>query len=304
MAEHEHSVRRPATGLNEARFGGLAGRGGFLRVVRSLPAHGRKDELLVFSNAGGAGHGTLYFWDDTAKAWTAVAQPGLAGNHNILSTTHPDALAASVVRGAIVVGNSTPAWSRLARGVSGTYLRSNGADLAYSAILDADVPTIHSGSAHHGESHTLASHSAKAHGDLSDAPASAHHTKYTDAEAIAAVKVEHAIALGKAGVVAAAADTANFIQVAPFDMKLTRLKATCIKKPTSDATIQVRQSTDSGATFANAFGTVVVTAAGTAKIFTSNPADLNINESDGFNFSVTGGADGEDYMIEIIGEAR
>jgi len=37
-------------------------------------------------------------------------------------------------------------------------------------------------------SHTLASHSAKAHSDLSDAPTSAHHTKYTDAEAVTQAK--------------------------------------------------------------------------------------------------------------------
>lgn len=115
---------------------------------------------------------------------------------------------------------------------------------------------------------------------------------------------EHAIAISKAGVVAAAADTADFIQVAALDMKLTRLKATCLTKPSSDATIQIRRSTDSGATFSDAFGTVAVTSAGAAKIFVSDPADLDIDEGDGFNFSVTGGADGEDYMIQIIGEMR
>ncbi len=115
---------------------------------------------------------------------------------------------------------------------------------------------------------------------------------------------ERAIAMGKAGVVAAAADTADFIQVAPFDMKLTRIKATCSKTPRSNATIQIRRSTDNGNSFSIAFGTIVITSAGTAKIFASNPADLDINEGDGFNFSVTGGADGEDYMLDIIGETR
>lgn len=43
--------------------------------------------------------------------------------------------------------------------------------------------------------HTLASHSARAHSDLSDAPTSAHHTKYTDAEAITAVEGEATLAL-------------------------------------------------------------------------------------------------------------
>ena len=60
------------------------------------------------------------------------------------------------------------------------------------------VDATHSGSAHHADSHTLASHSAKAHGDLSDAPASAHHTKYTDGEARTAVPFQLYIPLGNA----------------------------------------------------------------------------------------------------------
>lgn len=52
------------------------------------------------------------------------------------------------------------------------------------------VDSTHSGSAHHNESHTLTSHSSKPHSELSDAPTSAHHVKYTDASAIAAVEGE------------------------------------------------------------------------------------------------------------------
>tara|TARA_Y100000310_G_scaffold337943_1_gene426293 strand:- start:1082 stop:1768 length:687 start_codon:yes stop_codon:yes gene_type:complete len=43
---------------------------------------------------------------------------------------------------------------------------------------------------HHAEAHALGDHSAFAHSDLSDAPATAHHTKYTDAEAVAAIEAE------------------------------------------------------------------------------------------------------------------
>lgn len=54
--------------------------------------------------------------------------------HNLLSARHGDALAASVVRGDLVIGNSTPKWSRLARGAAETFLRSDGTDLSWSAI--------------------------------------------------------------------------------------------------------------------------------------------------------------------------
>lgn len=52
--------------------------------------------------------------------------------HQLLSATHTDTLAGSVVRGDVIIGNATPAWSRLALGASGTVLRSNGTDAAWS----------------------------------------------------------------------------------------------------------------------------------------------------------------------------
>src|SRR5436190_15059667 len=42
--------------------------------------------------------------------------------HNILSTTHGDTLAASVVRGDLIIGNSTPQWARLAVGAANSGL--------------------------------------------------------------------------------------------------------------------------------------------------------------------------------------
>ncbi len=47
---------------------------------------------------------------------------GGAGPHNVLSATHTDSVTAAVVRGDLIVGNSTPAWDRLAVGATGTVL--------------------------------------------------------------------------------------------------------------------------------------------------------------------------------------
>lgn len=53
--------------------------------------------------------------------------------HNVLSATHGDTLTASVVRGDVIIGNSTPKWSRLAIGANGTVLSSNGTDVVWTA---------------------------------------------------------------------------------------------------------------------------------------------------------------------------
>jgi hypothetical protein len=62
-------------------------------------------------------------------AW-ADAAGGSA--HNLLSATHTDTSAASVVRGDIIVGNSTPAWARVAKGSNDTILRSDGTDPSWT----------------------------------------------------------------------------------------------------------------------------------------------------------------------------
>ncbi len=70
--------------------------------------------------------------------------------HDLLDgSTHPDTVAQGVTRGSIIRGDSTPNWNELLLGAAGTYLRSDGTDILYSSIQDADVPSVHSGSAHH-----------------------------------------------------------------------------------------------------------------------------------------------------------
>ena len=64
-----------------------------------------------------------------------------ASAHNILSTTHGDSTAGSVSRGDIITGQgASPTWSRLALGTDKKYLRSNGTDASWSALLTGDMP--------------------------------------------------------------------------------------------------------------------------------------------------------------------
>jgi len=53
----------------------------------------------------------------------AWADPPAAADHNLLSATHPDTLADSVVAGDLVIGNATPKWARLAKGTDGQFLK-------------------------------------------------------------------------------------------------------------------------------------------------------------------------------------
>jgi len=69
-------------------------------------------------NASGAATCATVTSGDTSGTFPATA-------HNLLSSTHGDTLAASVVAGDILVGNATPAWSRVAHpGAAGRYVKS------------------------------------------------------------------------------------------------------------------------------------------------------------------------------------
>ena len=59
-------------------------------------------------------------YDDATDRWRVLEKGGSGGggNHAILSATHTDSAAASVVAGDLIVGNATPAWSRLAIGAA------------------------------------------------------------------------------------------------------------------------------------------------------------------------------------------
>ena len=61
----------------------------------------------------------------------AVKVGGAAAGHNILSTTHTDAEVAAALRGALIYGNATPKWDRLAIGTAGKVLTSDGTDVSW-----------------------------------------------------------------------------------------------------------------------------------------------------------------------------
>lgn len=85
------------------------------------------------------GASTLLKSDGTDPSWGTV---------DLLSAFIGDTLAASVVRGDIIIGNATPKWSRLAAGASGRVLTSDGTDVSWqpasggtNALLDGSVHT-------------------------------------------------------------------------------------------------------------------------------------------------------------------
>jgi len=66
-------------------------------------------------------------WNGTNWAW-AADETGGGASHNILSATHTDTLAASVVLGDMMAGNATPLWQRVAGNITTTkmYLSQTG----------------------------------------------------------------------------------------------------------------------------------------------------------------------------------
>ena len=90
------------------------------------------------------GTGVAVSADDTVligsgAAWVAQTLPNCVANilsytqstnlfacttfaHNLLSATHGDTVAASPVRGDLIVANTTPAWTKLAKGSAGQFL--------------------------------------------------------------------------------------------------------------------------------------------------------------------------------------
>jgi len=114
--------------------------------------------------------------------------------HALLSTMHSDTLAAAVVRGDLIIGNSTPRWARLPIGVATRVLKSDGVDPSWSQVDHTELigvtPDQHHARLHslwspldHAGSITDAQHgirtllNAHAHGDLSGVTSNQHHAQ-------------------------------------------------------------------------------------------------------------------------------
>lgn len=131
------------------------------------------------------------------STWTATA-------HNILSATHGDSAAASVVDGDVIIGNVTPAWSRLAisvpaanvlnvLGVANTELRPS-----WKSIFDSTNPTtIAEGAAAASGTSLIASHRDHTHGAPTTWAATAHNVlSATHGDALAGSVVDGDIIIG------------------------------------------------------------------------------------------------------------
>lgn len=104
----------------------------------------------VFAYATPAANG-LTLIPDASLAYASAAlrrnanQTGTGGGstHNVLSATHSDTTAGTVVRGDVMTGQgATPKWVRLPIGASGRFMRSDGTDAAWTAIQTGDLPTV------------------------------------------------------------------------------------------------------------------------------------------------------------------
>lgn len=79
-----------------------------------------------------------------------------ASPHTILSATHSDTTAASVVRGDVLAGvGASPKWERIAIGSSGKVLRSDGTDVAWTQLAHTDLASV-TADQHHAQLHKAA----------------------------------------------------------------------------------------------------------------------------------------------------
>lgn len=92
--------------------------------------------LTLASTGVGAGTyggaGTLMSLTVDAKGRITAASNIAAATHNVLSTTHGDSVTTAVSRGAVIGGNSTPAWGAIVPTTAGQVLRYDGTDTSWS----------------------------------------------------------------------------------------------------------------------------------------------------------------------------
>lgn len=130
----------PGVGYNTIDSGGVAlTQRSTLNIITTSGLVGTDNAGSSRTDIGFSSQGATQVLAGPTPSFRVLAVADLPA-HNILSATHGDTLAAAVVRGDLIVGNATPAWSRLAKGTFGTYPRAGSSDVTYATLPTADVP--------------------------------------------------------------------------------------------------------------------------------------------------------------------
>lgn len=99
------------------------------------------DVTYILPAADGTNGQVLTTNGASTLSWTTVSG---GGSHALLSATHSDATAGTVVRGDLITGQGvSPTWTRLALGVANRVLRSDGTDSSWAQVaLSTDVTGV------------------------------------------------------------------------------------------------------------------------------------------------------------------
>lgn len=114
-------------------------------------------------------------------------------------------------------------------------------------------------------------------------------------------KPERVVTLGVSGAITSNADSSDFYVPIAFAATIKRMKVTAVGV-TTNMTVQLRKSTDSGASFADVSAFTVTFASGN-KIKTVDPTDADVNEDDILNVSC-GTVSGTNLLVALIVVAR
>ena len=97
-------------------------------------------------NKGDSWFDGVHQWQWTGLRWVEqanISDISASQSHPLLDgNIDSDTVASSPVRGGVIVGNSASKWAQQTLGTSGYYLRSNGTDLLYSALLMGDASGV------------------------------------------------------------------------------------------------------------------------------------------------------------------
>jgi hypothetical protein len=132
------TVAQGGTGISGGTSGGVPYFSGAAAIAASaalaqynvLIGGGPGAAPYSLGSLGGSGQVLTSAGAGANPAWAAIP----AQTSSLLSATHTDTLAASVVRGDLIVGNATPAWARLAKGTQYQTLQGGASDPAWGAV--------------------------------------------------------------------------------------------------------------------------------------------------------------------------